>query len=69
METTLSELYTSFFIPDIQKFAFHLPHVRIIGTRHCGEMRRTAFKRRESFQDFLCRRDYSQRVLQALLIK
>ena len=43
--------------------AFYLPHVRILGTNHCGEMRFTAFKRRELFQDVLCRRDYSERVV------
>ena len=30
---------------------------------HCGELRRTAFKRRELFQDVLCRRDYAERVV------
>ena len=40
-----------------------LPHVRILNTNHCGEMRRTAFKRRELFQDVLCCSDYSERVV------
>ena len=57
METTISDFHTSFYIPAIQKLAFHLPHVRILGTTHCGELRRTAFKRRELFQDVLCCRD------------
>ena len=30
---------------------------------HYGEIRRTAFKRRELFQDVLCPRDYSERVV------
>ena len=38
METTISESHTSFYIPTIQKLAFNLPHVRILGTNHCGEM-------------------------------
>ena len=42
---------------------FHLPHVCIIGTNHCGEMRRTDFKRRELFQDIICHRDYAERVV------
>ena len=63
METTISGFHTSFYIPAIQKLAFHLPHVHIIDTNHCGEMRRTAFKRRELFQDVLCRRDYAERVV------
>ena len=63
METTISDFRTSFYIPIIQKLDFHLPHVRILGTHHCGEMRRTAFKRRELFQDVMCRRDYAERVV------
>ena len=63
METTISDFHTSFYIPAIQKLAFHLPHVRIIGTDHCGEMRRTVFKWRELFQDVLCCSDYADRVV------
>ena len=62
METTISDFRTSFYIPSIQNLAFHLPHVRILGTNHCGEIRRTAFKRRGLFQNVLCRRDYADRV-------
>ena len=40
-----------------------IPHVRILGTNYCGEMRRTAFKQGELFQDVLCRRDYYERVV------
>ena len=61
METTISEFHTSFYIPSIQKLSCHLPHVRILGTNHCGELRRTAFKRCELFQDVLCHRDYAER--------
>ena len=39
METTISNFCKNFYIPEIQKFAFHLPHVRILGTNHCGESR------------------------------
>ena len=42
---------------------FYLPHVRIFGTNHCGEIRRTTFKRREIFQDVIGRRDYAERVV------
>ena len=63
MNTTISDFYISFYIPAIQKLAFHLPHVRILGTNHCGEMQPTAFKQRELFQDVLCRRDYAKRVV------
>ena len=65
METTISDFHTSFYIPAIHKLAFHLPHVRILGTNHCGDLLRTAFKRRELFQDVLCRRDYADRVVES----
>ena len=63
METKISDFHTSFYIPAIQKLAFHIPHVHILGTNHCGEMQRTSFKRRELFQDVLCCLDYSERVV------
>ena len=59
METKISDFNTSFYITDIQKLDFHLPHVCILGTNHCGEIRRTSFKIRELFQDVLCCRDYA----------
>ena len=63
METTISGFHTSFYISDIQKMDFHLLHVHILGTNHCGEMQRIAFKRRELFQDVLCCCDYSESVV------
>ena len=63
METTIYDFNTSFYIPAIQKLDFHLPHVRILGTSYCGELQRTAFKRRELFQYVLCCRDYAKRVI------
>ena len=62
-ETTVYDFYTSFYIPSIEKLAFNLPPVHIIGTNHCGEMRCTAFKRRELLQYVLCRRYYYERVV------
>ena len=63
MGTKISGFHTSFYIPAIQNLAFHLPYVHILGKNHCGSMRRTAFKRCEIFQDVLCCRDYSERVV------
>ena len=37
--------------------------MRILATNHCGEMRRTAFKQRELFQDVLFCIDYAERVV------
>ena len=44
METTISNFHTRFYTPEIQKLAFHIPHVQILGTNHYGESRQTAFK-------------------------
>ena len=63
METKNFDFHTSFYIPAIQKLDFHLLHVRILGTNHCVEIRRTAFKRSELFQDILCCRDYVERAV------
>ena len=62
-ETTISNFHTCFYIPEIQKLEFHIPHVQILGTNHCGDSRQTDFKRRESFQDVLCCRDCADRVV------
>ena len=63
METIISNFRTSFYIPDIHKLVFHIPHVQIMGTNQCGEYCQTSFKRRKSFQDVLCRRDYDERLV------
>ena len=63
MEATISDFRNSFYIPAIQKLAFHLPHVRILDTNQWGEMRRKAFKQRALFQDVLYRRDYAESVV------
>ena len=62
-ETTIYEFNTSFYLPDIKRLALHLPHMRILGTNNCGKMRHTALKRRVVFQDVLCCRDYTERVV------
>ena len=63
METTVSVFHTIFYITAIQILAFYLPHVRTLGKNHCGEMRRTAFKRRKLSQYVLCSCDYDERVV------
>ena len=62
-ETIIYDFRTSFYIPAIQKLSFHLPHVRILGTNHWGEMQCTALKRRELFQYVLCCLDYAERLV------
>ena len=41
-----------------KNLSFHTPHVRILGTNHCGNTRHEAFKCHISCQDVLCRSDY-----------
>ena len=43
--------------------------MRIIGTNHCGEIRRTAFKRCELYQYVLCRRYYAYMVVESFTNK
>ena len=62
METTISNFHTSFYIPEIQKLAFHITHVKILGKNHCGEYRQTVFIRRLSFQYVLRRCRYVERL-------
>ena len=63
METTISDFHTSFYIPDIQRLDFQLPHMHIIGTNNCAELQLTSFKRSKLFQGVLCRCDYDERVV------
>ena len=44
MEKIISNFHKSFYIPEIQKFPFRIPHKQILGTNHCGEYLQTAFK-------------------------
>ena len=67
MEETIYNFHTSIYIPLIQKLAFQIPHVQILGTNHCGDYRRTVFKYHKSSQDVLCHRDYSERVVASFL--
>ena len=63
METYIAYFHKSFYIPAIQQFSFHLPHVRILGTNDCGNTLCEEFKCNISNQDFLCCRDYVDRVV------
>ena len=62
-ETSIYNFHTILYIPTIQKLAFHLPHLSILGNNHCGNSCREEFKRRRENQDVLCRRDYDDRVV------
>ena len=64
MEISIADFHRSLYIPEIQNLAFHLPHVRILGTNHCGNTCRGLLLKccREN-QDMLCRRDHVERVV------
>ena len=63
METTISNFCTSFYITTIQKLVFHIPRVQIMGTSCYGDSRQNEFKCSKSFQDVLCCRDYSEKLV------
>ena len=65
METNISDFHTRLYIPSIQNLALCLPHVHMIGTNHCGEILRTAFKQRELFQDVRCLCYYAERLVES----
>ena len=63
IETPIKSFHEKFYIPALQKLGFHLPHVRILGTRHCGKERCGTFKHWGNFHDTLCYRDYEERAV------
>ena len=63
MESSIVEFHQDIYIPAIQKLAFHLPHVRIIGAHHCVNTRQEALKRHSDFQDVLRHCDYAELIV------
>ena len=63
IEKSITQFHEKFYIPEIQKLAFHLPHVRILGNLHCDKERHDEYKRRRNLYDVLYRRDYADRVV------
>ena len=63
METSISKFHKDCYIPEIQKLALYLPHVRILGTRHCGNPLVEACKCRSSYQDIFYCIDYAEHVV------
>ena len=63
MESSIVEFNQDFYIPEIQKLAFHLPYVRILGMHHCGNKRQEKFMRCFDFQDMLWCRDYAEHLV------
>ena len=54
METTIYNLHTTFYILFIQRLAFHITHVQILDTNHCGDSIQNVFKRQKLFQYLRC---------------
>ena len=66
LETSITEFHEIFCILEIQKMAFHLPHVRILGTHHCGKERREAFKHHGNSYVVLCRFGYEELLVSSI---
>ena len=63
LETSITKFHENYYISAIQKLAFHLPHVRILITHHCGKERREELKLRVNLHYSLIRRDYTKQVV------
>ena len=63
LNTSIADFHKKYYKPAIEKLAFHLPHVIILGTNHCGKLRKKAFKRRMSSFDAKSRHDYAERLV------
>ena len=46
-----------------------MPHVRIIGSHHCGKELHEEFKRRSKQHDFLCQSDYVEQIVSSFAHK
>ena len=69
METSIANSHTSFYITEIQKIEFHLPHIQIQGTNKCGNTCHEAFKLCISNNYVLCHIDYDGRVVASVAQK
>ena len=63
MGTYIADFHISFYIPEIKKLAFYLPHVRILGNNHCGKTCRETLKRCREIKGVLFHHDYAGRVV------
>ena len=63
MESSIVEFHQYFYIPEIQKLTFNLPHVSIIVMFHSVNTRQEAFKYRSYFQYVLFHWDYEERIV------
>ena len=59
LQTSITEFHEKFNITEIQKLAFHFPHVHILGTYHCGKEHHKEFKKTGTLHRVLCQLDYA----------
>ena len=59
MECAIGTFHTEYYLPSLEKLAYHRPHVKILGKGYCGAARLAAFKRKPSVRT---RRDYAERL-------
>ena len=59
--------HVKYYQPAIEKLAYHIPHVCILGTNHIGKTRREALEKGQSDYDVKLRRDYAERLTTALI--
>ena len=52
-----------FYTPEIKQLLLKLLRTHILGTHHCGNIHREAFKHSADYQDVLCHKDYSEDVV------
>ena len=63
LETLISYFHDKYYTPGIQKLAFHLPHMRILGTHHLVKERHEEFKSRRKKFDVFFRSDHGERIV------
>ena len=61
-ECSIGIFHEEYYLPALEKFAYHRPHCRILGKDQCGKERLAAYKRRPSVRT---RRDYAERLAAA----
>jgi hypothetical protein len=62
LERPIGVFHRDYYLPSLEKLAYHRPHCRILSKDHCGNARLAAFKRRPSVRT---RRDYAERLAAA----
>ena len=63
MDTSISEFNEKFYILEIKHLAFHLPHIQILCTQHCGKEHCEVFKCWGYFKDVPFRHEYAECVV------